>query len=145
MRTRLAEANQNAESVNAAYEAMAKKELSFYLAAFLIGAQPYSYLQYGWGWVLHSGPLVEYPEFKKKLGMPLADYTRATPDGWIFQREFEHASVWVDLNEREGEDRMEMNLETARRRAGIRTRRRPSPLDSKGTGLNEDFQMLVFN
>ncbi len=98
----IAQANRNTESANAAYEALAKKELPFHLAVFLIGAQPNSYLQYGWGWVLKSGPLAEYPEFKNKLGKPLGDYTRANPDGWIFQRKFEHASVWVDLNQREG-------------------------------------------
>ena len=54
--------------MNAAYEELSKKRLPFYLAAFLIGAQPNCDFQYG----------------------------------WISKREFEHASVRLDLNAREG-------------------------------------------
>jgi len=85
-----------------AYETLAKKRVSFYLAAFLIGARPYSYFQYGWGWCLREGPLVDYPEFKRRLGKPAGDYTRPNPNGWVFRREFEHARVQVDLVAREG-------------------------------------------
>ena len=35
-----------------------------------------------------------YPEFDKPLGPPLGDAIR---NGWTYQREFEHASVFVDL------------------------------------------------
>ena len=87
---------------DAVYDARARKQLPFYLAAFLIGAQPYSYFQYGWGWELKTGPLAGFPEFKRPLGKPLGDFTRPDPNGWIFRREFEHASVWLDLNAREG-------------------------------------------
>ena len=30
--------------------AFARERLEYYLACYLIGAQPYSYFQYGWGW-----------------------------------------------------------------------------------------------
>ncbi len=83
-------------------EKLSKERLEFYLACFLIGAQPYSYFQYGWGWTLSSGSLVDYPELLKPLGAPQGAYVRPNPDGWIFTREFEHASVWVDTEKRLG-------------------------------------------
>ena len=79
------------------FEKFARERLSYYLAAFLIGAQPYSYFQYGWGWTLQSGCLVEYPEFSKPLGAPKGEATRPDPAAWTFTREFERASVRVDL------------------------------------------------
>ncbi len=81
---------------------ISRERISYYLAVFLIGAQEYSYFQYGWGWTLHTGPLCGYPEFNKPLGKPKGEYIRTDPDGWKFQREFEHASVAVDLEKREG-------------------------------------------
>jgi len=95
-------ADKKRRPTDAAYEALARERIFFYLAAFLIGAQPYSYFQYGWGWRLQAGPLVDHPEFKRRLGQPLGEYTRPNPDGWVFQREFEHASVSLDLGAREG-------------------------------------------
>ncbi|MGA0094791.1 MAG: putative glycoside hydrolase, partial [Chthoniobacterales bacterium] len=89
-------------AVDAAYEELSKKRIGYYLAAFLMGAQPNCYFQYGWGWKLQSGPLVGYPEFQKPLGKPLGDFARTDPGGWIFKRKFEHASVWLDLYAREG-------------------------------------------
>jgi len=67
------------------------------IPVFLIGAQTYSYFQYGWGWTLQSGSLVEYPEFSKPLGAPKGEATRPDPAAWTFTREFERASVRVDL------------------------------------------------
>ena len=93
---------ENRPLTDADYEVLAKERISFYLAAFLVGAQPYSYFQYGWGWRLQTGPLAGHPEFKKRLGKPLSDYTRPDPGGWVFRREFEHASVSLDLDSREG-------------------------------------------
>ena len=84
-------------------EKFARKRLSYYLAAFLIGAQPYSYFQYNWGWTLQDGCLVDYPEFSKPLGAPKAEATRPDPSAWIFTREFEKASVRVDLATGQGE------------------------------------------
>ena len=75
---------------------LSKERLEYYHACYLIGAQPYAYFQYGWGWRLSTGSLVDYPEFQKPLGQPKGAYKRLTSDGWEFTREFEHASVWVD-------------------------------------------------
>jgi len=87
------------------FEKLARERLPYHLAVFLIGAQPYSYFQYGWGWTLQSGGLVEYPEFSKPLGAPQAEATRPDPAAWIFTREFEKASVRVDLETGKGEIR----------------------------------------
>lgn len=84
-----------------AWEALSKEQLPFYLAVYLIGAQPYSYFQYGWGWTLTTGPLVDYPALQKPLGPPLGEYQRESEESWIFTRSFEHADVWVDLETRE--------------------------------------------
>ena len=79
---------------------LSKQKLEFALACYLIGAQPYSYFMYSWGWKLSSGALVDYPELKKPLGPPKGAYRRTTPHGWEFIREFEHASVWVNTETR---------------------------------------------
>jgi hypothetical protein len=75
---------------------LAKERVEYHLACFLIGAQPYSFFQYGWGWNLSDGSLYDFPELNKRLGAPKGAYNRPQPDGWEFTREFEHASVWVD-------------------------------------------------
>lgn len=80
---------------------LSKEKLEFALACYLIGAQPYSYFMYSWGWKLSSGALVDYPELQNPLGPPKGAYNRTTPDGWEFTREFEHASVWVDTESRQ--------------------------------------------
>ncbi|MEX0321877.1 MAG: putative glycoside hydrolase [Puniceicoccaceae bacterium] len=76
--------------------ALAKERVEYWLACYLIGAQPYSYFQYGWGWTLASGSLYDYPELQRPLGPPNGPFKRLDPNGWEFTREFEHASVWVD-------------------------------------------------
>jgi hypothetical protein len=78
--------------------ALARERLEYYLACYLIGAQPYSYFQYGWGWTPASGSLHDYPELHKPLGAPKGAYQRITPEGWEFTREFEYASVWVNTD-----------------------------------------------
>lgn len=80
---------------------LSKTKLEFALACYLIGAQPYSYFMYSWGWKLSSGALVDYPDLKRPLGPPKGAYQRTTPDGWEFTREFEHASVWVNTETRQ--------------------------------------------
>ena len=77
-----------------------QKKLEFALACYLIGAEPYSYFMYSWGWTLGTGSLVNYPELQKPLGAPKGAYKRTTPNGWEFTREFEHASVWVNTESR---------------------------------------------
>lgn len=81
---------------------IAREKLEFALACFLIGAQPYSYFMYGWGWTLHDGTLMDYPEWQNSLGAPKGHYHRSFADGWEFTREFEHANVWVNTETREG-------------------------------------------
>ncbi|TWU38865.1 hypothetical protein Q31b_39430 [Novipirellula aureliae] len=88
--------NQGPQGSRRDYSELAKERAEYYLACFLIGAQPYSYFQYGWGWTLSSGSLHDFPELHKPLGSPQGAYQRTTPDGWEFTREFEHASVWVN-------------------------------------------------
>lgn len=80
---------------------LSKEKLEFYHACYLIGAQPYSYFQYGWGWQLAHGSLLDYPELQKPLGAPKGYYARTSPNAWDFTREFEHASVWVNTETRE--------------------------------------------
>ena len=78
-----------------------QEKVEFALACYLIGAQPYSYFMYTWGWNLADGSLVDYPELQKPLGAPKGAYQRTTPNGWEFTREFERASVWVNTETRE--------------------------------------------
>ena len=77
---------------------IASKNISFPLAAFLVGAQRYSYIIYNWGYRIDDGCLDWYPEFDKPLGKPLGD---ALINGWELSREFEHVSVWVNLETKE--------------------------------------------
>ncbi|QXP78602.1 MULTISPECIES: putative glycoside hydrolase [Winogradskyella] len=86
---------------NERFAKLSKEKLEFYHACYLIGAQPYSYFQYGWGWQLSHGSLMDYPELQKPLGAPKGAYHRTSSSGWEFTREFEHASVWVDTETRE--------------------------------------------
>ncbi|MGJ8725718.1 MAG: putative glycoside hydrolase [Roseibacillus sp.] len=80
---------------------LSKEKLEFSHACYLIGAQPYSYFMYSWGWKLASGALVDYPELRKPLGPPKGAYERTSPEGWEFTREYERASVWVNTETRE--------------------------------------------
>jgi hypothetical protein len=79
---------------------ISQQKLEYALACFLIGAQPYSYFMYSWGWGLADGSLVDYPELHKPLGAPKGAYKRTKPNAWEFTREYEHASVWVDTENR---------------------------------------------
>jgi hypothetical protein len=86
---------------NERLEELSKEKLEYYHACYLIGAQPYSYFQYGWGWQLDHGSLLDYPELQEPLGTPKGPYSRTSPDDWEFTREFEHASVWVNTETKE--------------------------------------------
>lgn len=79
--------------------AVAVENLEFPLACFLIGAEKYCYFCYTWGWLPEYGAFDWYPEFDKPLGAPNGD---AVQEGWTFRREFEHASVFVDVEKRIG-------------------------------------------
>jgi len=86
---------------NERYEKLSKEKLEYYHACYLIGAQPYSYFQYGWGWQLAHGSLIDYPELLKPLGTPKGAYNRTSSTDWEFTRELEHASVWVDTEKKQ--------------------------------------------
>lgn len=77
---------------------VAKERITFPLACFLVAAEKYSYFCYSWGWLPEWGSLVWYPEFDKPLGPPKGQAVRK---GWTYRREFEHASVFVDLETKE--------------------------------------------
>ncbi|GAB6166379.1 hypothetical protein JCM19992_23790 [Thermostilla marina] len=79
---------------------MARNDITFPLACFLIGAQPHCYFCYSWGWNPEEGSLDWYPEFDKPLGPPKGD---AVQKDWTFEREFQHAHVFVDLENRTAE------------------------------------------
>lgn len=71
-----------------------KKHLDFSLAAFLVAAEKYCYFNYGWGWDYTNGWMLWYPQYDKPLGPPRG---KASRSGWVYTRDFEHASVTVDL------------------------------------------------
>jgi hypothetical protein len=73
---------------------ISKEHLTFALASFLAGAQKHSYIIYNWGYRLSMGSLLWYPEFDKPLGKPLNEMQ---VNEWILTRDYEHARVWVDL------------------------------------------------
>jgi hypothetical protein len=75
----------------------AQKDITFPLACFLAGAEPNCYFCYSWGWNPENGSLDWYPEFDKPLGSPKG---LANREGFIYRREFTHASVFVDLEKK---------------------------------------------
>jgi hypothetical protein len=77
---------------------ISKKHINFALASFLAGAQKHSYIIYNWGYRLKMGSLLWYPEYEKPLGKPLNEMQ---VNGWILTRNYEHASVWVDLENKQ--------------------------------------------
>ena len=74
---------------------LAREQITFPLACFLVAAQPGSHFCYSWGYVHDHGMLEPYAEFDRPLGPPKAD---AKWQGLTATREFAHASVWVDLS-----------------------------------------------
>ncbi len=78
--------------------AEARKKITFSLACFLIAAQEHCYFSYSWGWREHHGSLLDYPEFQRPLGKPKGPATRR---GWTYTRSYEHASVRLNLAQRE--------------------------------------------
>ena len=78
--------------------AIARKRITFPLSCFLIAAHRDSHFCYSWGYTDRHGMLDAYPEFDRPLGPPKS---AAMWDGLTATREFEHASVSVDLNKKE--------------------------------------------
>jgi len=72
----------------------ARENITFPLACFLVAVQPYSYFCYSWGYREPHGSLDWYPEFDRSPGAPKGQAKR---DGWVYTREFENCSVWVDI------------------------------------------------
>lgn len=73
---------------------LARANVEFPLACFLVGARPGSFFCYSWGYVHNHGMLDSYPEFERALGPPRGG---AVWQGLSATREFEHASVRVNL------------------------------------------------
>lgn len=73
---------------------LARERVAFPLACFLIAAQPGSQFAYSWGYTTEHGMLEAYAEFDRRLGPPKGDAAWA---GLAGAREFEHATVRVDL------------------------------------------------
>ncbi|MCX7007081.1 MAG: putative glycoside hydrolase, partial [Kiritimatiellaeota bacterium] len=63
-------------------------------ACFLVAAEANCYLCYTWGYRDDDGAFDWYPEFDKPLGPPKGAAKRT---GWIWQRDFAHAAVSVNL------------------------------------------------
>jgi len=78
-------------------------DFEYNLAKFLIAAGENTYFAYGWSYgvldAAKGGNFIWYPEYDKRLGPPKGDYVK---NGNIFTREFEYASVYLDLNKDEG-------------------------------------------
>lgn len=69
-------------------------DMKFDVAAFLLFYGANSYFEYNWGYGSDSGLLVDFPEYALSIGQPLGDAVRS---GWVYTREFEHASVRIDF------------------------------------------------
>lgn len=76
---------------------LAREQITFPLATFLVGAGRHSYFCYTWGWLGEYRTFGGYPEFDKPLGAPKGEVVR---DGSTFRREFEHASVFVHVEKK---------------------------------------------
>jgi len=75
----------------------ATKKMTWSLACYLVAAEENCFFCYSWGYRERHGSLVDYPQFKRRLGRPQGDAAR---NGWTFSRSFEHADVSVDLSTR---------------------------------------------
>jgi hypothetical protein len=92
----------------------AQDYLNAALALFLLVAEDTMWFSYSWFWAAgdyipfgkdHTCPDEFYPTFKCPLGEPLGPPKRAhnatKKDDYVYIREYEHASVYVDLNNRD--------------------------------------------
>ena len=78
------------------------KNFEYKLAIFLICAERYSYFQYQGAYKAtedFQAWAPDFPEFKKPLGPPKGP---AVKNGFTYTREFQYASVWLDLTKRQG-------------------------------------------
>ena len=66
---------------------------------------------------LNDGALIDFPETKKKLGLPKGSYKQLPKMGkMVFTRQFEHAEVWVNLNTFEAEIKWSDGSKTSNRK-----------------------------
>jgi hypothetical protein len=81
-----------------------QERMDFSLAMFLISAEEYSYFLMHDGYNVNPNAsavwMKRFAEYDKPLGPPIGP---ATQSGYIYTREFEHASVWLDLSQEKGE------------------------------------------
>ncbi len=74
--------------------------LTYSLALFLVCAEKYSYFLAHDGYSVNGNDsavwLKLFPEYQKPLGPPKG---AATKEGYIYTREYEHASVWLDIEQ----------------------------------------------
>lgn len=77
---------------------LARDRITFPLACFLIAARNGSHFCYSWGYTNTDGMFDSYAELDRQLGPPKGD---AVWQGLTATREFQHASVWIDLNTNE--------------------------------------------
>ena len=82
-------------------EEKAQKALAYSLAVFLICAEEHSYFRAHEGYSANDGDnwMRWFEEYDKPLGPPKGP---AVKDGYRYTREFEHASVALDLEKRSG-------------------------------------------
>lgn len=71
-----------------------KENLTFPLAAYLVAAEEYCYFDYSLGYLSNCGVFEKLEDLHRPLGPPRA---KAQRRGWVYTREFEHASVWLDI------------------------------------------------
>lgn len=75
-----------------------QERLNYTLSMFLIFAEKYSYFYAHDGYSVNGHDssvwLKSFPEYKKPLGAPKGP---AQKEGYIYTREFQHASVWLDI------------------------------------------------
>ncbi|WP_146533755.1 putative glycoside hydrolase [Rubripirellula reticaptiva] len=74
---------------------LARQRITFPLACFLIGAQSGTHFCYSWGYTNTDGMLDSYSELERPLGPPKS---AAQWNGMTATRDFEHASVSIDLS-----------------------------------------------
>ncbi|MCH6258623.1 putative glycoside hydrolase family 15 protein [Puniceicoccaceae bacterium K14] len=79
-----------------------QNRLTYSLAMFLVCAEKYSYFLAHDGYSVNGNDssvwLKDFPEYSKRLGPPKGPANR---DGNIYERMFEHVSVWLDIENEE--------------------------------------------